>query len=330
MGLRDIESKDYFSENIYFADTFNYLVYDGEKVIDPEHLRELDTTAITIPYGNNARVPVQKYRDIFKLWDAMMCDDVIYVLLGGELQDKIHYAMPVKDGLYDMIGYANQVASIKKSYRKKKTEQGGAGERDEQGEITVKNGVVRIRLTEEEFLSGLRKDDKLIPIITAVVYLGAEPWDGPRSLFDMLDVQDRRLYRCLNDYRLNLISPVEMDDSEFDKFSTELGFAMKVLKYQSEGADKIIMQSGQNISPATAHFLNNTMHLQLDIRARKGVVNMCRAMEKNNLKNRIIGAIEARKEDGWSDDDIVAKILKSYKEVKADYVRNLMKELAAG
>ena len=47
------------------------------------------------------------------------------------------------------------------------------------GELTAENGVLKIKLTNEEFLSGLRKGDKLIPIITAVVFLGDEPWDGP-------------------------------------------------------------------------------------------------------------------------------------------------------
>lgn len=30
-------------------------------MIQPEKLRELDTTEIAIPYGNGARAPVQKY-----------------------------------------------------------------------------------------------------------------------------------------------------------------------------------------------------------------------------------------------------------------------------
>ena len=48
----------------------------------------------------------------------MMDDRAIYVILGAELQDKVHYGMPVKDGLYDMLGYSKQIAEIKRSYRK--------------------------------------------------------------------------------------------------------------------------------------------------------------------------------------------------------------------
>ena len=188
MGVIDTEGKNYLSNNKLFADAFNFLLYGGEEVIKADELKELDTTELTVPYGNNARVPVQKYRDLLKIWNAMMDNNAIYVILGAELQDKVHYGMPVKDGLYDMLGYSKQIAEIKRSY-KKNTD----GE-DEEGELVAEDGVLKIKLTSEEFLSGLRKGDKLMPIITAVVYLGEEPWDGPRSLFEMLDVRDERFF----------------------------------------------------------------------------------------------------------------------------------------
>ncbi len=87
MGVIDTEGKQYLSNPVFFADAFNYLLYDGEQVINPEELRELDTTELTVPYGNNARFPVQKYRDLLKLWNAMMDENAIYVILGAELQD---------------------------------------------------------------------------------------------------------------------------------------------------------------------------------------------------------------------------------------------------
>ena len=66
MGVIDTEGKRYLFNNDIFADAFNYLLYDGEEVIKPENLREIDTTQIAIPYGNGARIPTQKYRDLTK------------------------------------------------------------------------------------------------------------------------------------------------------------------------------------------------------------------------------------------------------------------------
>lgn len=316
MGAIDTEGKQYFSNPVFFADAFNYLLYDGEQVINPEELRELDTTELTVPYGNNARFPVQKYRDLLKLWNAMMDENAIYVILGAELQDKVHYGMPVKDGLYDMLGYSKQIAEIRRSYRQDSV--------DQEGEITVDNGVLKIKLTSEEFLSGLRKEDKLIPIITAVVYFGEKPWDGPRSLFEMLDVRDERLYRFLSDYKLNLISPADMDEDEFVKFHTELGFAMKLLKHQAADADELIVREGhRKVSSDTAYFLNAAMKLNLELEEEPGGVDMCKAMEKRDQRKEVTGAIKAYRLDGASDEDIIAKVMKLYN-VTREYVLALL------
>ena len=326
MGAIDTEGKLYLSNNVFFADAFSCLLYGGEQVIRPEELRELDTTELTVPYGNNARVPVQKYRDLLKLWNAMMDDTAIYVILGAELQDKVHYGMPVKDGLYDMLGYSKQIAEIKRSYKK---DSGTADETDDEGELTVEDGVLKIKLTSAEFLSGLRKDDKLIPIITAVVYLGEEPWDGPRSLFEMLDIRDKRLIPFLNDYKLNLISPADMDEDEFDKFHTGLGFAMRVIKHQSEDADAIIMATNhKKIDRETAVFLNKAVNLQLVYEEKTGGVDMCKALERRYQEKEVNGAIKTYKLDGLTEEDIITKVMRNFS-VTREYVLALLKAQVA-
>ena len=276
MGALDIEAKQYLSGSTFFADAFNYLLYDGEEVIKADKLQELDTTSIVIPYGNGARVPEQKYRDLLKLWNAMMDENAIYVILGAEIQGEIHYGMPVKDALYDAIGYAKQIEEARRSY---KAAQGNDTD-DNEAELTVKNDTLKIKLSSGEFLYGFHKDDKLIPIITAVVYLGDKPWDGPKSLFEMMDVKDKRLLRFLNDYRLSLISTVDMADDEFEKFHTDLGLAMKVIKHQKEDADRIIRETDhRKIDRDTAFFLNRAVNLGLEYEEKAGEVDMCKEIQ---------------------------------------------------
>ena len=43
MGMADAVTKQYMKENTVFADAFNFLLYNGENVILPQTLRELDT-----------------------------------------------------------------------------------------------------------------------------------------------------------------------------------------------------------------------------------------------------------------------------------------------
>ena len=316
MGVLDTEGKKYLSDNEIFADAFNYLIYGGKQVIKAAELREIDTTELSVPYGNNAKAPVQKYRDILKLWNAMMDDDAIYVILGAELQDKVHYGMPVKDGLYDMLGYSKQIEEIRRSYRKQGEENAG--------EITAEDGTLKIKLTSEEFLSGLRKGDKLIPIITAVIYLGDTPWDGPRSLHDMLDFKNDAIKSYVPDYKLNLISPADMEDEEFTKFSTDLGFAMEVIKHQSSDADEVIERTNhRKIDRDTAVFLNTAVKLNLEYEEETGGVDMCLAMEKRQQRDEINGVIMGMRMMGASDNDIIAKIIEKFNVTK-EYVLALL------
>ena len=53
-------------------------------------------------------------------------------------------------------------------------------------------------LTEEEYLSKMKKDDRLVPVITVVVYYGEKPWDAEGLPFCFLCRQDPPLYARLS------------------------------------------------------------------------------------------------------------------------------------
>ena len=235
MGRIDTETKAFMSDPSRFADAFNYLIYDGQPVIKPDDLKPLDTTEIAIPYGSNARVPEQKYRDVLKLVSIMQDDEAIYAVLGVENQAKIHYAMPVKDMLYDALNYVRQVSEAKKTLEKGDT------------------------VTTEEFLSGFRKEDRLLPVITLVIYFGASEWDGPMSIHDMLSTKNKRLLDFVPDYRINLIAPTQVPDEDFEKFSTDFRDVMQFIKV-SNNQEKVEQLTADNerfkrMSPDTAELI---------------------------------------------------------------------------
>ena len=318
MGALDAEAKQYLGKKETFADAFNFLLYDGEPVINPDSLQEMDASQIMAPYGNNAHLPVQKYRDLLRIWEAMTDGKAIYVILGSEIQGKVHYAMPVKDGLYDWIGYSKQVEEARRSFKKKN------GEPEEAAELYSEDGVLKIKLTSEEFLSGFRKTDRLIPIITAVIYVGSDPWDGPRSLFDMMNIPDRRLIPFLNDYKLNIISAPDIKDEDFDKFHTDLGLAMKIIKHQKYDADKIIESTEhRKIDSDAAFFIKEAAKLDLEFEREEDGVDMCLAQENRDKRMKILGVIDYMRDEGKSDNDIIDIIIEKYKVTK-EYVLALL------
>ena len=99
MGMADTVTKEYMRSNKVFADAFNYLIYDGEQVVKPALLQELDTTEIAIPFAldekeNPAEDVVQKYRDVLKSAVIMQDAEASYILLGVENQTEIQSDSP--------------------------------------------------------------------------------------------------------------------------------------------------------------------------------------------------------------------------------------------
>ena len=120
MGKKDTVTKEYISRSPIFADVFNQFIYHGEQIIQPEQLRELDTTQIALPYGSgHSIVPVQKYRDIMKLLAAKSNGQTAYCILAVENESKINYAMPVKNGLYDFLQLTQQVSQSANALKSK-------------------------------------------------------------------------------------------------------------------------------------------------------------------------------------------------------------------
>lgn len=62
--------------------------------------------------------PVQKYRDILKTAVIMQEAETYYLLLGIENQTDIHYAMPVRNMIYDALQYGRQVTDTAARHRK--------------------------------------------------------------------------------------------------------------------------------------------------------------------------------------------------------------------
>lgn len=204
MGKQDLLAKKYMSDNEKFADVFNYYLYNGKQVIKPENLHEESISEIALPYSEkNKNTFIEKYRDIIKRCVVKSDNYYTYFLLGIENQSEIHYAMPVRNMLYDSLNYSGQVNRIEKNHKKCKD-----------------------KLSSAEYLSGVTKSDKITPIITLVLYWGNEAWDGPKSLYEMFKETDLDILRYVNDYHINLIEPKDIKD--FSKFRTELG---KVLEF---------------------------------------------------------------------------------------------------
>lgn len=299
MGKQDLLAKKYMSDNEKFADVFNYYLYNGKQIIKPENLHEESISEIALPYSEkNKNTFIEKYRDIIKRCVVKSDNHYTYFLLGIENQSEVHYAMPVRNMLYDSLNYSGQVNRIEKNHKKCKD-----------------------KLSSAEYLSGVTKSDKITPVITLVLYWGNEAWDDPKSLYEMFKETDLDILRYVNDYHINLIEPKDIND--FSKFRTELGKVLEFINASDSLAKmKEILENNHeyylHMDLESARMIETFGKANIDMKQyekNKEEVDMCKAIEdmilegkQEGIQEGIKALIEVAKELGATTDIIEKKI----------------------
>ena len=139
-----------------------------------------------------------------------------FVVMACETQREEHYAMPVRTMIYDALNYMEQLQELETVHKDK-------------GELK----------DSKEFLSGITKEDRIVPVISVVLYLG-DDWDGNRCLYDMMGIDEQQtqtedmemLRNYIPDYHINLIQANQIEHVE--KFKTDLQYIFGMLKYNTE------------------------------------------------------------------------------------------------
>ncbi len=123
-----------------------------------------------------------------------------------------------------------------------------------------------------------------MPVITTVVYFGSDTWNAPRSLHEMLSVQDPEILSMVPDYRINLFSPAEIKDEELDKLQSNLKEVMLFIKYSK---DKRKLQELTSQTPGfrslelkAARVIDSITGINLRFTETEGRVNMCQAVQE--------------------------------------------------
>jgi len=152
-----------------------------------------------------------------------------------------------------------------------------------------------------EFLSGFHKDDKLIPVITLVLFLNAGEWDGPRSLLDMMEITNPAIKRWVVDYPLYLIDPRNISDENLIKFNSSLREAIGCIKYSNdkEKLTAFIQDNPRmNMEIEAARVIEAITNMEIESEEvdSMGNVNMCKALQDIMQDSRNEGIALGRSE----------------------------------
>ena len=198
MGKKDITLKDYFSDSTRYADLLNGSVFQGKQMICAGELQDADTAQAK----SDALAVLERTNDIAM---KQMKDGSIFAVWVVANQEKVDYSMPARVMMQEALAYDKQLKEMKRENKDK-----------EQENPFADSG---------EFLSKIRKWDRLYPVVTLVVYWGEEQWQGAKSLHDMIRFGEDKaladaLRKLIPEYPLHFLNLSEVHD--YRKFHSEI------------------------------------------------------------------------------------------------------------
>ena len=293
MGKTDVKTKEFWRDNGHFADLFNAVVFQGEAVIQPEQLHEQDTDSSASVKGS------EKYSEtVFHARDVVkkMAFGMEFVILGIEGQTLPDYSMPVRTMMYDALGYWRECRMISLRNRREK----------------------RAKTATELF--SIRKEDRLHPIVTIVIYYGEAPWDGPKTLRDMLTPTEERLSDLIPEYPLNLVEIRTSDGLKFQNPDVQKLFSLVRKIYRKQMTDTEFQNVRKDLAEIIGIIVGSEKIVELAASYEKEEINMCRALEEMMQEKKLEGErlglqrgkdegkIEAYHDMGLSVEEIAEKL----------------------
>lgn len=263
-----------------FADLFNGTLFGGKQVISPESLRPSGEKEIYKKPDGKGSKSVIKFRDVKMVrYDSTSQPDAI---LAVEAQKEIHFGMPVRVMTYDAMAYSEQIQRLAIQNKKKK----------------------RLK-SHAEFLSGLQREDKLLPVFTIVFFYGDSDWLKPIFLSDVAPIP-KDFMACKNEFTDYKIKLITCETVEPDHFQTGLREVFELLRGAKSKEKWNHLMAAKKAHYASlpeekkdlvAVFLDiPTLRVRPERYKNEGGYDMCTAIEEMVRDGEIKGEIRGRTE----------------------------------
>ena len=325
MGKGNAAVREWMSNPVRFSDLYNGIVFRGKQVVLPEELEPAEgETDILLEDKEQKVQEIHRYRDIVMRWKK----GALLVLLACENQEKVHYAMAVRNMLYDSLSYAGQIQQLWKEREKEEKQ----------------------KMTAPEFLSKWKKDDRLVPVITLVFYYDTEQWDGSADLHGMLqwgegEENQKLLREYVPNYRINLVDAGNLEHLE--RFQSDLQEILGMLKCRGNKKELLDYMNKReeyfrNVDEETYQVMREFLHSEKMLKENveriegKETVDMCKALDelyndgielgreqgieqgrKQGIECGMIrGTIETMKEFNISMEEAIERIMKKFEITK--------------
>ncbi|MDO4339491.1 MAG: Rpn family recombination-promoting nuclease/putative transposase [Eubacteriales bacterium] len=279
MQEQDAVSIEYFEDEERFADLLNGYLFHGRELVKAEDIQEKNRSVSLIRKNKGKMKAEVLMRDVMRQVNIQLK----IVLVSLENQSDIHYAMPVRVLSGDGAAYHEQWRKLAKKHRRKKDLKGA------------------------EFLSGFGKGDRLVPVMTLVLYFGNEPWDGPKSLKEMMDftAMPEEVKETVADYPIHLL---EVRNYPYlENFRTDLRYVFGFLQ-NTKSREELKNYVNENreifeeLEEDAYDFISVMSHspelkkIKKNNQTEGGRYNMCKAIQEMIEESKREGRQEGRQE----------------------------------
>lgn len=139
----------------------------------------------------------------------------------------------------------------------------------------------------------VRKEDRIVPVITIVFYYGEEKWDGSLELYEMFPEELREneelLQKYIVNYRINLLDAGHLEQTK--SFKTDLHEICGMLECRKTKAELLqyVRRNEnyfRNVDEDTYYVIREFLHSEqiwkkeIKLKNGKEQVNMCKALEE--------------------------------------------------
>ena len=258
---KDLNAKSFFESNERFADLLNGL--GGGGLVRPEDIREHDSqTFVRASHFHglfNGSSKAAGARDVVR----KVVSGTDFMVVGIENQETVDYSMVLRNMGYDAGEYDRQAAKIRREVRN------GSG------------------ASGSEYMYGFMRDSRLKPVVTLILYYGADGWDGPRTLKEMLDLScvPDGLAGFVKDYSINLIEVRKLKNT--DIFKTDVKQVFDYIRYSKDKKrlrelvenDPHYREMDPEAYAMAAEYSNSGVFMEMmDKYENGGKINMCQAL----------------------------------------------------
>lgn len=243
MNRFDTVSNRFWYDPARFASFMNANLYAGKDIIQP-----CDLVSVDRRYDHCTR-------DVIMKWTTDKQE--MYLAIENQLVEDL--TMPYRNAMYDMKSYESQIRRLKRNHRET---------RDLEDPL--------------ETISRIKKEDRLIPCITFVIYYVQEEWKHHKSLKDMFG------YKQINDAnmlesRMNLVQICKDDPRRYRNRDIQMCIDIAQLMFQKD-LETIKKRYRQKIDKEVVMMicaLTGSRRLELIISKEEGdEIDMCKAIEE--------------------------------------------------